>query len=424
MSQSRVDQISAHLAASESWKALPASVGDSVDAIDTPALVLDVDIMRANIRKMRAMVPPRVSLRPHYKTHKSNEIGALQLLEGAHGLCCAKLFEAETIAYRGVSATIARELESKQAGLTFRSLRLDILITNEIGIGGKKMARLGNLAKDLLRGPGRHPENRLGVCVDGIDQVKALSQTMTTHLGGNGTIDVYVELNHGGSRCGVDTPAQVVEIAKFIRSGGKGLVFRGIHAYLGTIQHIRKYDDRKAKNAQGAEIARTTVKMLEAEGFKNLVVTGSGTGSFEFDIVDGSVYTEIQVGSYLFMDRDYSLNLDPNGQMTSPFQPSLFIVSSIISHQPPRVVTDAGWKSVDMFVCFPSVVKPAADVEYIPGGDEHGILVPKGLRKRDGSVDMAKAAEGIKLFSDSDWACGQKVWYLGKRIKSAQTVRP
>ena len=352
------------------------------------------------------------------QTHKSNDIAVLQLLEGANGLCCAKLFEAECLAYGSVSISTARELSERGNGATFKSTKLDILITNEVGIGGKKMARLGKLAKDLLLGAGRHKDNRLGVCVDGIEQVQALSAMAKEYIAGTGAeLALYVELNHGGNRCGVDTPEQVVEIAKYIRSSaGPELSFKGIHAYMGTVQHVRKFEERKEKNAAAAEVARTTVKLLEAQGFSDIVLTGSGTGSFEFDILEG-IYTEIQVGSYVFLDRDYLLNLSADGTMKSPFSPSLFILSSIISHQPPRVVIDAGWKSVDMFVCFPSVAKPAADVDYIPGGDEHGVIVPKGLRSRDGSVDPAKAQVGMELFSRLEWKLGEKLWLLGRLFR-------
>ncbi|KAI9025574.1 hypothetical protein DFJ74DRAFT_664766 [Hyaloraphidium curvatum] len=402
----RLQQLQGHLSPS-----MPeaASVGDTIEDIDTPALVVHEEIMRANIVKMRSMVSDRTSLRPHYKTHKSNDIAAIQLMEGANGLCCAKLFEAEALAYRDVSSRTLEEMQKRGLAKSWRSARLDILVTNEIGIGRKKMDRLGKLASDLLCGSDRHASNRLGVCVDSASQIDAVATAMSQALSGSDRkVDVYVELNHGGNRCGVDTPGQVVALARKIRQIGGSIAFGGMHAYHGTIQHVRKYEERRAKNVESAEVARTTVKLLEAEGFSDVVVTGSGTGTFEFDIVPGSVYTEIQVGSYLFMDKDYSLNGLASGA-PSPFSPSLFVLSTIVSSQPPRLVTDAGWKAVDVFVAFPTVYPETAAVDYMPGGDEHGIIIPRGLRRKDGSIDEAKAAAGIQLFAGAEWQVGRKI---------------
>lgn len=399
MSSERITQVASHLQHRPWQPSLPAQIGDAIARADTPALVVSLPNLLGNVRKMRHLVPPHISLRPHYKTHKSNDIAALQLEGGANGLCVAKLSEAEAICFGNVSL--------KHTGGNWKSMKLDILITNEIGIGDSKMQRLEALAKELLSGPGRNSENRLGLCVDSIAQIKAFSN-VAKNLGSK-SLDLYVELNHGGNRCGVDTPEEAVKLALEIRKMG-GVVFRGLHAYIGTAQHVRNYEERKKKNAEAAEIAKRTVEMLKKEGFSDIVCSGSGTGTFEFDILPGSPYTELQVGSYVFFDRDYSFNLSASGRKQSPFKPSLFVLSTIGSNPGNRVVLDAGWKAVDVFVCMPGLHHPQAELDYVPGGDEHGILVPNGLRRKDGSVDVTRADYSQELLKKKEWQVGEKVW--------------
>jgi D-serine deaminase-like pyridoxal phosphate-dependent protein len=321
-------------------QAPPARVGDPVDAIDTPALVLDLETFERNLARMTdAVRGTRVRLRPHGKAHKCAEIALRQTALGAVGICAQKVSEAEAFVDAGVR---------------------DVFVSNEV-VGANKIERLVQLARRA----------RIGVCVDDAQSVRALggmAQWVNTSL------DVFVEIDVGQHRCGVAPGAAALALARAV-DAQPALRFAGLQAYLGSAQHVRSVSERRQSIAAAAALARQTRELIVAAGLTCDVVTGGGTGTFPFEIASG-VYDEIQPGSYVFMDADYSRNewRAADGEVMPQFEQSLFLLATVMSRPvPARAVVDAGLKATSVESGLPRVVG-CPGVEYVQPSDEHGVL--------------------------------------------------
>ncbi len=272
------------------------------EQLETPALVVDMDALEENNRAMRRLLEGTgIALRPHYKSHKCPYLARLQIREGAKGITCAKLGEAEDLVLEGIE---------------------DILIANQI-VDPAKIARLAVLAKRC----------RLAVCVDDTDNVRALSSAAEAV---GAILHCLVEYDVGMRRCGARTNEAFLALAKAVEAA-PGLQFEGIQAYAGNLSHEedRAVRLREAEAVEGR--LRGLVAFLAENGVIVREVSGVSTGTVEFKR-RGSVYTEIQAGSYLFMDAAYA-RLDPG------FRHALYVYATVVSTSGGRVVTDAGMKS-------------------------------------------------------------------------------
>jgi D-serine deaminase-like pyridoxal phosphate-dependent protein len=183
-------------------------------------------------------------------------------------------------------------------------------------------------------------------------------------------LDVLVEIDAGAHRCGVLAGAPAVALAQRVVAA-PGLHFRGLHAYHGAAQHLRAPAERRAAIAKAVELARSTRDALLAAGIACPTITGAGTGTWQFER-DSGVYTELQPGSYIFMDADYGRNaLAPDDHA---FEQSLYVAATVMSTPvPERAIVDAGLKAF-AFDSGPPVVEAAAGLEYVGASDEHGVL--------------------------------------------------
>lgn len=314
----------------------PAAVGDSVDRIDTPALVLDMDAFERNLARMAESVRAAgVALRPHAKSHKCAEIAKRQIALGAVGVCCQKVSEAEALVDEGIG---------------------DVLVTNEV-IGAAKLDRLARLA---LRAS-------LGVLVDDAGNIGEIEAAAGR---AGAVIDALVELDIGAGRCGVLPGDPAVDLARRI-SASRHLRFRGLHAYQGAAQHLRSVQERhSAIDGAAAQVARTR-EMIEAAGIHCTTVTGAGTGTFPLEAASG-VWTELQPGSYVFMDADYRRNR--YDARWPPFEQSLFVLTCVMSRPSSnRAIVDAGLKASSVDSGMPQVLgRPG--IEYAKASDEHGVI--------------------------------------------------
>ena len=314
-------------------------IGTAVDAIDTPALVIDLDAMLRNLERMAAFARThRLRLRPHAKMHKSGAIAKLQIEAGAVGVCVQKIEEAERLAAAGVN---------------------DIFISNEV-IAPAKLARLAELARTT----------RLSVAVDSQLGVQGLAQALHAARATGGSrdisVDTLVEIDVGQGRCGVQ-PAAAGALAQQVASAG--LRFAGLQAYHGTAQHIRSEAGRAAAIEHAAVRVRAALASLTAAGLTCPLVTGAGTGSFTFEAASG-LWGELQPGSYLFMDRDYADN--PALPYAPQFEHALFVKSQVMSRCSNHAVIDAGHKAYAVDSGPPSVW--GQDLEFAGCSDEHGTL--------------------------------------------------
>jgi D-threonine aldolase len=278
-----------------------------------------------------------VALRPHAKAHKSVAIAKIQIDAGATGICCQKLSEAYPFAAAGIE---------------------DIFISNEF-VGADKVSMAIDLAKRV----------KLSVCVDHIDQVVALGRAAKD---AGVSITVLIEVEVGQGRCGVSRADEVFVLLDEI-ARHTSLNFGGIQAYHGGIQHRAGWQERREAAQISAQKAASYVQQLDNRGVQCTVITGSGTGTAEFDAASG-VFTEIQPGSYVFMDAHYSANV-----WRKEFHPknSLFIASTVMSTaKPGRIICDAGLKSVavDSGLPIKSARHRDESMNYIAANDEHGII--------------------------------------------------
>lgn len=331
------------------WKA--AHPGDPVTAIDTPALVLDLDAFERNLQRMMDAIKGHgVRLRPHAKSHKCPEIARRQVALGAVGVCCQKVSEAAVFVHAGID---------------------DVLVTNQV-VGTHKLRHLAELARRA----------RIGVLVDDTRQVSDLAQAAQAQ---GVRIDVYVEIDVGGKRCGVEPGVAAARLARQIADHAS-LRFAGLQCYHGPAQHRRTPTERQQAIAQAAQAAVQSRDLIVADGLTVDRITGAGTGSFLLER-DSGVFNELQVGSYIFMDRDYGDNQRAPGDV--PFEHALFVRTAVLSHTvPERAVVDAGLKASATDSGMPSIWQ-RPEMQYVKAADDHGVLqLQPGTRLALGDVLM------------------------------------
>jgi 3-hydroxy-D-aspartate aldolase len=364
---------------------VPALPGMDEKDIQTPCLILDLDALERNIKKMGDYARAHgMRHRVHGKMHKSVDVAKLQeQLGGACGVCCQKVSEAEVFARGGIK---------------------DVMVSNQV----TDLAKIDRLARMPKLGA------RVLVCVDDPENVKDLSAAAQKH----GTqIEALVEIDCGAGRCGVTSTQEVVNIAKLI-DAAPGLKFAGIQAYQGAMQHLDSYDDRKAKlDAAIAQVA-DAVQGLKSVGLECDIVGGGGTGSYYFESNSG-VYNELQCGSYAFMDADYGRILDKDGKRIDQgeWENALFILTTVMSHaKADKAIVDAGLKAQSVDSGLPTVFG-RDDVTYLKCSDEHGVVAdPKGALKVN---DKLRLVPG-----HCDPTCNVHDWYVGVRNGKVETLWP
>ena len=364
---------------------IPASVGMDQKDIQTPCLVLDLDALERNIKKMGDWAKAHnMRHRVHGKMHKSVDVALLQeKLGGACGVCCQKVSEAEVFARGGIK---------------------DVLVSNQVRQPEKidRLARIPKLGARAI------------CCVDDVTNVAELSQAAERH----GTeIECLVEIDCGAGRCGVTTTSAVVEIAKAI-DAAKGLRFAGLQAYQGAMQHLDDYEERRAKIDIAVAMVKDAVDTLKTEGLDCDIVGGGGTGSYYFEGTSG-VYNELQCGSYAFMDADYGRILDKEGKRIDQgeWENALFLLTSVMSHaKAEKAIVDAGLKAQSVDSGLPKIYG-RDDVEYVKCSDEHGVVADPD--------QVLSINEKLWLVpGHCDPTCNVHDWYVGVRAGKVETLWP
>lgn len=360
----------------------PAAIGDRLEDVDTPCLIVDLDAFEKNVAVMRDFIAKTgIRHRAHAKTHKSADIAKYQIDEGgACGVCCQKISEAEALVDNGVE---------------------DVLVSNQV-VAPKKIERLAALSKRA----------RVMVCVDDLSNVADLSAAAAK---AGVEIGCLVEIDVGAGRCGVAPGAPAVDLALAI-DAAPGLAFKGLQAYQGKAQHAYDYADRKAQIDAAIAATADTVDQLKAKGLGCEVVGGAGTGSYEMEGGSG-VYNELQCGSYVFMDADYGRVKEESGERLSAFQNSLFIYTSVMSKtKADKAICDAGLKSQSVDSGMP-VIYGRDDVKYLKASDEHGVI--------DDPKNVLKLNDKLKLVpGHCDPTCNVHDWYVGVRDGRVEALWP
>lgn len=325
----------------------------------TPALVVDAEALRQNLAAMQAACDAAgVRLRAHGKMHKCSAIGRMQVELGAVGLCAQTVGEAEAFVAAGVP---------------------DVLVTSPPAVwGAPRLAELGRTGA------------RLATVADDLGQIERLGAAAST---AGVTLGLVIDLDLGLRRTGA-YPRDAEALARAAAST-PGLRYDGIQAYLGHLQHHPDLEVRRRKGAEAAAELAGVVETLTRADLAPPVVTGGGTGTFASDFENG-VYTELQAGSYAFMDVEYE-DCGPPGGGAWPFRQALYVVASVVSaRHKSHVTVDAGLKafSVDGPAARPAAGAPAG-ARWSPMGDEHGAIVHPAMTGGGSGGDRLAAMAAI-----------------------------
>jgi D-serine deaminase-like pyridoxal phosphate-dependent protein len=309
----------------------------SREEIPTPALVLDLDAFERNLQKMADHCEANgIRLRPHAKTHKSAEIAKRQMAAGAVGICCAKLAEAEALAARGLEK---------------------ILLTSPLATKGSiaRAVELNDVIEELI------------IVVDHMDGARDLNEAAKA---AGKPQRVLIDIDPGLHRTGIGLDTGFDALAEFIKTCD-GLHFMGLQGYAGHLMHEHDADKRRTDSLAVMGVLAEAKARVKAMGLDCPIVTGGGTGTYDIDPL-ANVLTDLQGGSYIFMDRQYAEV--PAGNGFIPFEPSLFVQMTVISvNTPGLVTTDAGFKSFATDADAPLIHAGAPDgAAYFFFGDEQG----------------------------------------------------
>ncbi len=306
-------------------------IGMPISKIDTPALLVDLGLLKQNIDTMaKAFAKTKINIRPHIKTHKCPQIAMLQIEAGAIGITCAKVSEAEVFAKAGIN---------------------NILIANQI-TGLTKIDRLTDLARSC----------ELMVAVDNFQNVEELNAACEEK---NIKLNILVEVNIGMDRCGVEPGIETLKLSQKV-DDQPYLDFVGFQAYEGHLVLIKDPDERKQKVECDFIPLRETIDLVESNGLKVDIVSGGGTGTYDLAEMHTPL-TEVQVGSYVFMDITYR-------PIKKEFPSALKILSTVVSRPTPeRLVTDTGLKSMSSEFGWPELIGvDQAKMHYL--SEEHAVI--------------------------------------------------
>jgi 3-hydroxy-D-aspartate aldolase len=317
--------------------------------LQTPALVIDLDVLERNITRMATHAKTRgIALRPHAKSHKSIEIAKLQMAAGAVGICVAKLGEAEALSATG-------EIES-------------ILITSPI-VTDAGIARLVSLNEKV--------KSLIAVC----DDAEIAAQLNEAAMATGKPLKILVDIDPGMGRTGIRPGDDAMALAEQIAQSN-GLEYAGLQCYAGHVQHMESPNERRAQSLAALEELAKFRDALAARGLGPKIISGGGTGTFDID-PDARVLNELQAGSYIFMDKQYNDVWTKPGD-TPPFETSLFVQTTVISaHRDGLATTDAGLKTFATDAGSPAIARGSPDgANYFFYGDEQGgIIYPPGGRQ-------------------------------------------
>jgi 3-hydroxy-D-aspartate aldolase len=312
----------------------------------TPALVVDLDRFEENLARMAAHeCANRMALRPHAKTHKCSEIARQQIAAGALGICVAKLGEAEVLADGGIDS---------------------ILITSPV-VTERGMERLVSL------------NHRIGELMAVCDNPVVAERLGTAAASSGKRLKLIVDIDPGMGRTGLPPGEQAAALVHAIRRN-PAFELKGLQCYAGNLQHLESPNERRQKSLGVlAELARFC-RQLKSEGVTLDIVTGGGTGTFDID-PGARILTELQVGSYIFMDRQYNEVWEKSGHRP-PFETSLFVQTTVISANRDGVATtDAGFKAFATDAGAPLIASGAPPgASYFFFGDEQGGIVYSSLQ--------------------------------------------
>ena len=308
--------------------------------LDTPALCVDLDKMEHNFARMRTTVARNgIGFRPHAKTHKTPAIAKLQIADGAVGICTAKVGEAAAMMDHGVE---------------------QILMTTS------------NVTPHKIR-RGMELRKRSNKFIQAVFQESNARHLSDAAKEAGVTADVVVDVDPGGHRTGIAPGEPALKLAQMV-DRLPGLRLLGLLCYDGSSQHIQSFVKRREQSLRNMAAAAETLAKMKRSGLNTEIFSGGGTGSYNIDHeIPG--FTDVQCGSYLFMDTQYLANESQSGDVSyTDFKPSLTVLTTVVNaHVDGMATTDAGQKSLTIHKPDP-VVLGESGISYRTWGDEFGRL--------------------------------------------------
>lgn len=316
--------------------------GLSKEDLPTPSLLVDLDKLEGNLHKMSQHAKSAsIQLRPHAKTHKCPEIAKRQIAAGALGVCTSTIHEAEVMAAAGIQG---------------------LLITSEL-VGKNKIERLLRLAR-------KQPET-LAV----VDHASHAEQLSDAAAAAKLTLNVMIDIDPIGRRTGILPGDDAFGLAERIMKMPH-LKLRGIHSYSGASSHVTGFEARKEHSHKVMQTPLESFFRMKKAGMPVEIMSGGSTGTYNIDPSINKGMTELQVGSYVFMDVDYRRVGGQSGSVYEDFTPSLSVLATVISkNHPDRATVDAGYKAFATDRKFGPEIQGVTGVEYQFNGDEHGALI-------------------------------------------------
>ena len=307
--------------------------------LDTPALCVDLDKLEQNIATMRTrLAEKKIASRPHGKTHKCPAIAKLQMAGGSIGICAAKVSEAEVFAANGI----------------------DRVLMTTANVTPVKIRRAMQIRK-------KNPH--FIQAVDTLENARELSDAAKE---ARVTADVVVDIAVG-TRTGVPPGDKAVEVAKLVDTL-PNLKLRGIISYDGGAQHIKGFAKRREESLKRYAPTIETVDLIKKAGLNTEIFSGGGTGTYNVMHEVGG-FTDVQVGSYIFMDVQYiEIGSETDEAVFGEFLPSLTVLTTVVNaYFPGSLTTDAGSKALTLNRPTPWVVGEKG-FTYNPGSDEFGSI--------------------------------------------------
>ena len=308
--------------------------------LDTPSLCVDLDALEANIAKMQNTTSLNgIASRPHAKTHKTPVIAQMQLDTGSVGICVAKVSEAEAMFQNGIDEIL-------------------LTTTNVTTTKIRRGMKLREQCQGFIQ------------ATDSADNARLLSEAA---LSMNIVADVVVDVDPGGNRTGITAGQPALQLAQLVDQL-PGLTLRGLLCYDGGSQHVKGFDQRKAQTLGRLNAASETYDLFNNSGLNTEIFSGGGTGTYNIDHETRGL-TDIQVGSYVFMDAQYiDIGGESNDENYSDFQPALTILTTVLNDQyEGRATTDAGAKACTINRPW-SRIKGEIGISYSSGSDEFGTI--------------------------------------------------
>ena len=334
------------------------AVGISKWDLDTPCLCVDLDRLDRNLDRMQTTVTQNgIASRPHAKTHKCPAIARLQLATGSVGICTAKISEADVMFAHGIE---------------------QILMTT-VNVTPRKIRRAMQLRQ------------RCDGFIQAVD-TPANARDLSAAAAEAGVLaDIVIDIDPGGHRTGITAGAPALELAQLVDTL-PGLRLRGLLCYDGGAQHVTGFADRRRRALGSLEAATETAMTMKRAGLDTGIFSGGGTGTYNIDH-DTPGLTDVQVGSYVFMDAQYlAIGGKDNPEVYTDFETALTVLTTVLNAQyEGRVTTDAGAKANTINRPWP-IVAGETGMSYTSGSDEFGTL-----RYEDNASRTYKVGDKLEL---------------------------